>query len=55
VLFRSDLTSRLDFQLKVKLAWFLQPFFPIESYKKHVENRVVIMLESLSTYLNARY
>ena len=52
---KPDRGCRLDFQLKVKLAWFLLPFFPIDSYKKHVANRVVLMMSSLSSYINAAY
>jgi hypothetical protein len=52
---KPDKTSRLDFVMKVKLAWFLLPFFPIESYRIHVERRVVLMLGSLSNYMDVTY
>jgi hypothetical protein len=52
---KTDKTSRLDFSMKVKLAWFLMPFFPIEAYKLHVEKRVLLMLGSLSDYLDTMY
>lgn len=40
--------SRVGLRLSVKLAWYLLPFFPLETYRRTTERRVAILLQGLS-------
>lgn len=44
----ADRTSTVRFDSTIRLAWFLRPFFPLESYRTHVVNRIQTALKSFA-------
>lgn len=40
--------SRVIFDSRLKLAWFLRPFFPLEGYRTHVVHRIETALRSFA-------